>query len=91
LARRDAEAVRRYGPVAPIVRATRRRSFVALVAETVRAAVFLGSCGLIATGISGLVALVMNVSLVRCPPLCTSARAARNLLAAPASAGTGSH
>jgi hypothetical protein len=58
----EAEAVRRYGPVAPIVRATGRQSFVALVAETFRAAVLLGSCGLIAVGISGLVALVMNVS-----------------------------
>jgi hypothetical protein len=59
----EAEAVRRHGPVAPIVRATGRQSFVALVAETFRAAVLLGSCGLVAVGISGLVALVMNVSV----------------------------
>jgi hypothetical protein len=59
----EAEAVRRYGPVAPIVRATRRRSHAALIAQTTRAALFLGSCGLVAIGLSGLVALVLNVSL----------------------------
>lgn len=57
----EAEAVRRFGPVTPIVRATLRRSFAALVVETLRAALFLGGCGLVAVGISGLVALVMNL------------------------------
>ena len=57
----EAEAVRRFGPVTPIVQATFRQSFRALVLETLRAAVYLASCGLIAVGISGLVALVMNL------------------------------
>ncbi len=57
----ETEAVRRFGPVAPIVHATARRSLRALVLETLRAAVFLAGCGLVAVGISGLVALVMNV------------------------------
>jgi hypothetical protein len=57
----EAEAVRRFGPVAPIARATFRRSFLAVVFETLRAAVFLAGWGLVAVGISGLVALVMNV------------------------------
>jgi hypothetical protein len=63
MSRQEAEtvAVQRFGPVAPIARATTRRSFVALVFETARAALFLGSCGLIAVGISGLVALAMNL------------------------------
>jgi hypothetical protein len=58
----ESEAVRRFGPVAPIARATMRRAFGRLVLETARAALFLGSCGLIAVGLSGLVALVMNLS-----------------------------
>jgi hypothetical protein len=61
----EAEAVRRFGPVTPIVRSTFRRSFLALVLETLRAAVFLAGCGLVAVGISGLVALVMNLSAGR--------------------------
>jgi hypothetical protein len=61
----EAEAVRRFGSVAPIARATTRRSLVALTLETLRAAVFLGGCGLVAIGISGLVALVMNLSFGR--------------------------
>jgi hypothetical protein len=61
----EAEAVRRFGPVRPIARATFRRSFGALAAETLRAAVFLGGCGLVAVGMSGLVALVMNVAFGR--------------------------
>jgi hypothetical protein len=61
MSRHDAEleAVRRFGPARPIVRATFRRSFVALIFETLRAALFLAGCGLVAVGISGLVALVM--------------------------------
>jgi len=57
----ETEAVRRFGPVTPIVRATSRRSFLSLVVETLRGALFLAGCGLVAVGISGLVALVMNV------------------------------
>jgi MYXO-CTERM domain-containing protein len=57
----ETEAVRRFGPVTPIVQATVRRSVLALVFETLRAALFLAGCGLVAVGISGLVALVMNL------------------------------
>lgn len=57
----ETEAVRRFGPATQIARATARRSFFTLVVETSRAAWFLASCGLVAVGISGLVALVMNV------------------------------
>ena len=55
------EAVRRFGPVTPIVHATFRRSLLALVSETLRAALFLAGFALVAVGISGLVALVMNL------------------------------
>jgi hypothetical protein len=57
----ETEAVRRFGPVRPIVHATSRRSLLTLVVETLRGALFLAGCGLVAIGISGLVALVMNV------------------------------
>jgi hypothetical protein len=57
----ELEAVRRFGPVTPIVQATSRRSSLTLVVETLRGALFLAGCGLVAVGISGLVALVMNV------------------------------
>ena len=57
----EVEAVRRFGPVKPIVQATSRRSLLALVVETLRGALFLAGCGLVAVGVSGLVALVMNV------------------------------
>ena len=57
----EIEAVRRFGPVTPIVRATLRRSLAALVFETLRAALFLAGCGLVAVGISGLVAFAMNL------------------------------
>jgi hypothetical protein len=57
----ETEAVRRFGSIAPIVLATHRQSLLALVLETLRAALFLGGCGLVAVGISGLVALVMNL------------------------------
>ena len=62
MGREDAEreAVRRMGPVAPLVRGTWRRSFAALVLETARAAVFLVGWAFVAIGVSGLVALVMN-------------------------------
>lgn len=63
LSRLDAEteAVRRFGPATPIARSASRRSFLALVVETLRAALLLGGYGLVAVGVSGLVALVMNV------------------------------
>jgi hypothetical protein len=57
----ETEAVRRFGPVTPIVRATVRRSLAALVLETLRAALFLAGCGLVAVGVSGLVAFAMNL------------------------------
>lgn len=56
----EAAAVRRFGPVTPVVRAASHSSLRALVLETARAALFLGGCGLVAVGASGLVALVMN-------------------------------
>ncbi len=65
--RQDAEreAVRRFGPVAPIAKATLRRSIRALISETLRAALFLAGCGLVAVGVSGIVALAMNLILGR--------------------------
>lgn len=57
----EAEAVRRFGPPAPVARAASRRSLATLVVETLRAAVFLAGWGLAAIGVSGVVALVMNV------------------------------
>jgi hypothetical protein len=61
----EAEAVRRFGPPDPIVRAAYRSSFLALTLETARAAWYLLGCGLLAIGCSGLVALVMNVAAGR--------------------------
>jgi hypothetical protein len=55
------EAVRRFGPADPLVCASRRRSFGVLAGETVRAAVQLGACGLVAIGLSGVLALLMNL------------------------------
>ncbi|HET6876402.1 MAG TPA: permease prefix domain 1-containing protein [Jatrophihabitans sp.] len=57
----EVEAIRRFGPAAPVALATSRRSLVALFLETLRAALFLAGCGLAAVGVSGLVALVMNL------------------------------
>lgn len=57
----EAEAVRRFGPIAPVAHAVTRHALRDLAAEAVRAAVFLAGCGLVAVGISGLVALAMNV------------------------------
>ncbi len=59
-AQAESEAVRRFGAVEPIVRATSRRSFVALSLETLGATVLLGACGLVAVGLSGAVVAVMN-------------------------------
>lgn len=56
----EREAVRRFGPVADLARASSRRSFAALVLETLRAAILLGGWGLVAVGLSGGVVAVMN-------------------------------
>jgi hypothetical protein len=64
-AQAEAEAVRRFGPVRPIAQSTLRGSITALTGETLRAGVFLGACGLIAVGVSGVVALLLNVTLGR--------------------------
>jgi hypothetical protein len=57
----ESEAVRRFGTAADLARASWRRSFGALILETLRAAVLLGACGLIAVGLSGGVVAVMNL------------------------------
>ncbi len=57
----EMEAVRQFGPVPPITRAP----VLALVVETLRAALLLTGCGLAAVGISGFVALLMNLSFGR--------------------------
>lgn len=63
VSRHDAEieAIHRFGPVSPVAAAVYRRSVRALVADTARAAVFLAGCGLLAIGVSGVVALLMNL------------------------------
>ncbi len=62
MARVDAEreAVRRFGPAPGLVHGSWRRAFGTLVLETLRAAILLGGCGLLAVGLSGGVAAVMN-------------------------------
>lgn len=62
MARVDAEreAVRRLGPASGVLHGSRRRSFSAIVLEVLRAAVLLGGCGLVAVGLSGGAAAVMN-------------------------------
>lgn len=57
----ERDAVRRFGPSDPLRRAAMRRSFRGLVLETARAAILLGGFGLVAVGLSGLVALAMNL------------------------------
>lgn len=56
----EREAVRRLGPVEVLTRGSWRRSFRALVADTLRAALLLGGWGLVAVGLSGAVAAVMT-------------------------------
>lgn len=56
----EREAVRRFGAAARLAQASSRRSFLALVVETARAAVLLGGWGLVAVGISGGVVAGMN-------------------------------
>jgi hypothetical protein len=57
----EREAVRRFGPAADLARESWRRSLASLVVETVRAAILLGACGLVAVGLSGVLAAVFNV------------------------------
>jgi hypothetical protein len=52
----ETEAVRRFGPVTTVVQATSPRSLLTLVVETLRGALFLAGTGLVAVGLSGLVA-----------------------------------
>ncbi len=56
----EREAVRRFGPVTDPARTSWRRSFGALVLETLHAAILLGACGLGAVGLSGGVVAMMN-------------------------------
>ena len=56
----EQEAVRRFGPAPDLARTVWRRSFGVLVVETLRAAILLGACGLVAVGLSGGVAAILN-------------------------------
>lgn len=56
----EREAVRRFGATDEVLRGTWRRSFIALVFETLRAAILLGGCGLVAIGVSGALVAVLN-------------------------------
>jgi hypothetical protein len=57
----EREAVRRFGPAADLASGSWRHAFASLVAETLRAAILLGACGLVAVGLSGVVVAVFNV------------------------------
>jgi hypothetical protein len=59
----EREAVRHFGTSTDLARATGRHAFAALVMETLRAAVLLGACGLVAVGLSGGVVALMNALL----------------------------
>jgi hypothetical protein len=56
----EREAVRRFGSADELLHGCWRRSFGALISETLRAAILLGGCGLVAVGLSGGVVAVMN-------------------------------
>lgn len=56
----EREAVRRFGRPTDLLGGSWRRSFGAMAVEVVRAAVLLGGCGLVAVGLSGGVAAIMN-------------------------------
>jgi hypothetical protein len=56
----EREAVRRLGPVPGMVRGSWWQSFARLVRETVLATVLLAGCGLLAIGISGVLAAVLT-------------------------------
>ena len=56
----EREAVRRFGPAADLARMSWRESFTGLFLETLRGAVLLGACALVAVGLSGGVVALMN-------------------------------
>lgn len=56
----ETEAVRRFGPAREITHRAWQRSFTAMVLELARAAILLGGCALVAIGLSGGLAAVMN-------------------------------
>jgi hypothetical protein len=56
----EREAVRRLGPASGVLQGSSRRSFAALFLEVLGASVLLGGCGLVAIGLSGAVAALMN-------------------------------
>ncbi len=56
----EREAVHRFGSATDLTRASWRRSFIVLIAETLRAAILLGACALIAIGLSGGLVAIMN-------------------------------
>jgi hypothetical protein len=56
----EAEAVRRFGPAEPLVRAEQSISLRALAVESLRAVTVLAGLGLVAVGLSGLVVAAMN-------------------------------
>jgi hypothetical protein len=61
----EREAVRRFGASRPIARAQARVSIGRLMFDTAQAIVFLGAVGLLAVGVSGLLAGVMSVAFGR--------------------------
>lgn len=75
----EREAVRRIGPAAEMAQGAWRRSFGAMVLEVLRGAVLLGGWGLVAVGLSGGVAAVMN------------ALASPRFVGAATALGTGGH
>jgi hypothetical protein len=56
----EREAVRRLGPATDLAGTSWRHSFGSLVRETLRAAILLGGCALVAIGLSGAVVAAMN-------------------------------
>ncbi|MGH8861157.1 MAG: permease prefix domain 1-containing protein [Jatrophihabitantaceae bacterium] len=56
----EREAVRRFGPGAPLARAAGRRSMRRLAAESLQALTILAAIGLVAIGLSGALAAGMN-------------------------------
>lgn len=56
----EREAVRRLGPRSELTRGSWQRSFTTMVLEVMRGAILLGGCGLVAVGLSGAIAAVMN-------------------------------
>lgn len=61
----EAEAVRRFGPAEPLVRAEQSNSLRALAVESLRALIVLAGLGLVAVGVSGLVVAAMNAMFGR--------------------------